>query len=456
MSNFDYDVLIIGGGGSAGFTAATTAMKSGAKVAMVEGSRLGGLCILAGCMPSKTLLHSAAEVKRLQVSGLAAYPEIHQYTRGVVNYLATGRDAAVKAKAAKGLEVIEGRAKVSGPHELIVEGRVLSAKSIVIATGSTEQVPPVPGLAESGFLDSDAFMRLEALPASLVVLGGGTQAVELAQFSARMGVKVTIIQRSEHLISNEDPRVGELIAQALEADGAEVLVGTELKAVNRSGGGVSVEFEQAGRPRSVKAEALLLSLGRRANTDDLGLAEAGVELGRKGQVVVDRYMRSSLPSVYAAGDVTGGPMVVNLAVQQGKAAGYNATHDEPREVQDRVLPRAIFTDPQFARVGLNHAEAHAAGLDFIEAEEDLGEMSVARTYPQPISGYLTLRAERQGGRLIGAELVAPEASLMIHDMAVALKMNATAGDIAAIPYIHPCLSEASEFAAGGLARQVED
>ncbi|MCF8034766.1 MAG: NAD(P)/FAD-dependent oxidoreductase [Desulfarculaceae bacterium] len=455
MSTFDYDLLIIGGGGSAGFTAATTAMKSGAKVAMVESGRLGGLCILAGCMPSKTLLHSAAEVSRLRVDGMAAYGEIHQYTRGVVDYLATGRSEAVKTKQAKGLKVIEGRACLSGPHEVMVGGRAISAQSIVIATGSVEQVPPVPGLAESGYLDSDAFMRLEALPSSLIVLGGGTQAVELAQFSARMGLEVTVVQRSDHLISDEDPRVGQLIAESLEADGATVLTGTELKQVRRQDGRVTAEFEQGGRARSVTAEALLLSLGRVANTEGLGLAEAGVELGPKGQVVVDRHMRSSLAGIFAAGDVTGGPMVVNLAIQQGKAAGYNASHDQPEEVEDQVLPRAIFSDPQFARVGLNHAEAHAGGLDFIEASEDLGEMAVARTYPRPVKGFLTLRALRRGGRLIGAELVAPEASLMIHDMAVALKLGGTAADIAAIPYIHPCLSEAGEFAAGRLARQVE-
>jgi len=455
MSDYDYDLLIIGGGGSAGFTAATTAMKSGARVGMVESGRLGGLCILAGCMPSKTLLHGAAEVARQGVDGRAAYGEIHQYTRGVVDFLAGGRTQAVAAKQQKGLEVITGRASLSGPHAVTVDGREVTAQAMVVATGSIEQVPPVPGLAGSGYMDSDAFMRLESLPASLIVLGGGTQAVELAQFSARMGVQVTIIQRSGGLVSTEDPRVGAIIAQALEADGATVLTSTKLNQVRREGDKVTAEFEHQGQSREVTAEGLLLSLGRVANTNGLGLAEAGVELGPKGQIVVDRYMRSSLASVFAAGDVTGGPMVVNLAIQQGKAAGYNATHGQPQEVDDAVLPRAIFTDPQFARVGLNHAEAQAAGLDFVEADQNLGDIAVARTYTQEVPGFLTMRALRQGGRIIGAELVAPEASLMIHDMAVALKLGGTAADIAAIPYIHPCLSEASEFVAGRVARMVE-
>ena len=455
MSGFDLDVLVIGGGGSGGFTAATTAMKNRARVGMVEAGRLGGLCILAGCMPSKALLHSAEEVAARGGDGRAVYPQVHRYTREVVDYLAGSRVKAVNAKQKKGLELFRGRARFVDPHTVEADGRRITAKSIVIATGSVEQVPGVPGLADSGYLTSDGFMRLEKLPASLIVLGGGAQAVELAQFSARMGVKTTIIQRSGHLVSSEDPRVGGIIAEALAADGAEVLTGSAVKRVERTPEGVRVEFEHQGRLRQAGAEALLLCLGRRANTGGLNLEAAGVALGGRGQVQVDRFMRTSVEHIFAAGDVTGGPMLVTLAIQQGRAAGHNASSDQPREVEDQVLPRAIFTDPQFARVGLNHAEAQAAGLDFVEADYDLGGMGAARTYPQGVKGFMTMRAGRRGGRIIGAELVAPQASLMIHDMAVALKLGGTAADIAAIPYIHPCLAEISEFAAGSLARLVE-
>ena len=454
MSKFDLDLMVIGGGGSGGFTAATTAMKYGAKVGMAEAGRLGGLCILAGCMPSKTLLHSAAQVKAQGVSGRAAYPTVHQFTRAVVEHLAGGREESVAAKQKQGLKLYRGAASFVDPHTLEVGGQKVSAANIVIATGSVEGVPPVPGLAESGYMDSDGFMNLTELPESLLVLGGGTQAVELAQVAARMGVKTTVVQRSEHLVSKYDSRFGHILAEALAQDGAEVYTGTELKQVKREDGQVTATFEHQGKEISVSAQALLLSLGRRPNTKGLNLEAVGVELGKRGEVKADRYMRTSQPHIFAAGDVAGGMMVVNLAVVQGETVGYNATHETPREVEDRVLPTAIFTDPQFARVGLSLEQAAEAGLDCLEADYELGDMGVAKTYPDKIRGYMSIRGEKGTGRIVGAELVAPEAALMIHDMAVAIKLGGTAADIASIPYIHPSLAEISEFAAGRLAKKL--
>ncbi|RJX36458.1 MAG: NAD(P)/FAD-dependent oxidoreductase [Desulfarculus sp.] len=454
MSEYDFDLFVIGGGGSAGFTAVTTAMKSGAKVGMAEAGRLGGLCILAGCMPSKTLLHSAAEVRAGGAAGAAAYPEIQRYTRGVVDYLAHGREEAVAERVKAGLQVLRGPAAFLDPHRLSVGGREVRARRILIATGSQEAAPPIPGLAETGYLTSKEFLSLSSLPSSLIVLGGGAIALELAQFAARMGVPVSVIQRSDHLLSQEDPRAGRILAEALAEEGAAIHTGTEISQVRRERAGVSLRFTRQGRESQVAAEVLLLALGRRANTEGLNLEAAGVALGRRGQVKVDRFMRTSQAHIFAAGDVTGGPMVVNLAVEQGRAAGHNATRDQPREVNDRVLPRAVFTDPQFARVGLNQAEARAAGLEFVEADYDLGGMGTAKTYPQALRGYMCLRAEKGSGKIIGAELVAPEASLMIHDVAVCLRLGGAAKDLAAIPYIHPCLAEITQFTAGNLAKQV--
>ncbi|MEW5913407.1 MAG: FAD-dependent oxidoreductase [Thermodesulfobacteriota bacterium] len=454
MSAYDFDLFVIGGGGSAGFTAITTAMKAGAKVGMAESGRLGGLCILAGCMPSKTLLHSAVQVRAEGLEGAAAYPEIQRFTRRVVDYLAGGREESVAERVKAGLQVLRGTASFVDPHCLAVGGQEISAGSIVIATGSQEAAPPIPGLAQAGYLTSKEFLSLSYLPNSLVVLGGGAVALELTQFAARMGVAVSLIQRSQHLLSKEDPRAGSLLAQVLSEEGAAVYTGTEISQVRRERAGVSVRFSQQGKESQLSAEVLLLAMGRQANVEGLNLVAAGVELDRRGAVKVDRYMRTSQAHIFAAGDVTGGPMVVNLAVEQGRAAGHNAVHDQPREVNDQVLPRAVFTEPQFARVGLNQAEAAAAGLDCAQADYDLGGMGTAKTYPQALRGYLCLRAEKNSGRVVGAELVAPEASLMIHDVAVCLKLGGTAADLAAIPYIHPCLAEITQFTAGNLAKLV--
>lgn len=454
MSAYDLDVLVIGGGGSGGFTAATTALKSGARVGMVEAGRLGGLCILAGCMPSKTLLHCAALVRQMGLPGAGAYAQVRELKRAVVEHLAGGREHAVNEKLKQGLQLYRGRARFTDPHTVEVDGRAIRAAKIVLATGSREVWPPLPGLKEAGCLVAEEFMDLPELPASLAVLGGGAIACELAQYAARMGVATTLIQRGPRLLSKEAPRVGQVIEEALAADGVGVITGTELTAVESAPEGKTVRFVQNGAAQAVQAQAVLVALGRRPNLEGLNLEAAGVAVA-KGAPVVDRYMRTSVEHIFAAGDVTGQALVVNLAVLQGEIAGYNATHDTPRPIDDRVLPRAVFTDPQMARVGLNAGQAREAGLDFVEAEHDLGGMGVARTYPQEVRGFMALRAERGSGRIIGAELVAPEAALMIHDVAVAMKLGGTAQDLSEIPYIHPSLAEITNFTAERLARLLQ-
>lgn len=455
MSAYDLDVLIIGGGGSGGFTAATTAMRHAAKVGMVEQGRLGGLCILAGCMPSKTLLHAAAAQRAAPKPLGEFYPGLLARRREVVEYLAGRRVEAVKAKQAKGLEVISGRAGFVDAHTVEVEGRALRAAAIVIATGSAERVPELPGLGEAGFLTAETLMEAPALPASLAVLGGGAIALEMAQYAARLGVAVTILQRSPRLLSAEAPAVGDTLRAALEAEGIAVLTGVELTGVEAANGTKTVRYRQDGAPGALAVAEILVALGRGPHTAGLNLAAAGVATTR-GAVTVDQAMRTNVDHIFAAGDVTGVSMVVNLAVMQGEVAGHNAAHPAgvPRLVDDRVLPRAVFTDPQFARVGLSRAQCEAAGLDFVEAAQELSSLGVARTYPGPVPGFLALRAARADGLILGAELVAPEASLMIHELAVAMKLAGRARDIAEIPYVHPCLSEITQSVAEKLDRLV--
>lgn len=450
MSEYDLDVLVIGGGGSAGFTAATVALARGARTGMVEAGRLGGLCILAGCMPSKALLHAADQVHRAGGSGDRIYPEALERKRRLVDLLAGARVRAVEAKQAQGLELIRGRARLTGPHSVEVEGREISAASIVIAAGSTEIIPPLPGLAEAGYLVTADLMDLEALPKSLLVLGGGVMALEMAQYTARMGVKTTIIQRSPHLLSKQPPEVGELLAEALGAEGVEVFTDTEMVRIEAGDQGKTAVFMHGGREMRVSGEEMLAAFGRKAMTAGLGLEEVGVELER-GAVKVDRFMRTSLDSVYAAGDVTGVNMVVNLAILQGEVAGANASGGQ-REIDDSVLPQAVFTDPEYARVGLSREQCQARGIDYAEAVYDLSAVGAARTYAQPLAGFMTMRADRADGRILGAEIVAPHASLLIHDTAVAMKLGGVPRDLAELPYVHPCLSELTSLCAHRLAK----
>ncbi len=452
---FDLDMLVIGGGGSGGFTAATTALKSGARVGMVEAARLGGLCILAGCMPSKTLLHWAERLRQEGTEARRHHPQVLEQKRRVVDFLAGKRVEAVQARQAKGLEVFQGRARFVDPHTVEFEGRRLSARSIVIATGSAWSLPPVPGLDSETCLLGEQFLELEELPESLVVLGGGPLALEMAQYSLRMGVDTTIVQRSPRLLSKEPAPVGELLEEALAAEGATIYTGTKLLAVEKTAGGRAVVFEHQGQERRIEAQAVLAALGRRPNSQGLNLEAAGVETSR-GAVKVDRFMRTSREHIFAAGDVTGVNLVVNLAILQGEIAGYNATHPErPREIDDRVLPQAVFTDPQFARVGRRAGELEKAGVEFEQALYKLSGLGVSRTYPQPPKGFMLMRAAPADGRILGAEIVAPEAALLIHDTAVAMKLGGTVYDLAELPYVHPCLSELTNLCAGRLARQIK-
>lgn len=451
----DYDLFVIGGGGSGGFTAATTAMKLGAKVAMAESGRLGGLCILAGCMPSKSMLHDAEQLWRSGQASPAKAAGVLARKRSVVDYLAGSREKTVAAKRDQGLTVLDGRARFTGPHTVEVNGREISAGHFVVATGSVESLPPLSGLEEAGYITSHSLMELEPLPDSLIVLGGGTLALEMAQYAVRMGVAVTIIQRSGHLLSKEDERVGQVLAEALAAEGVKVLTGCAVKRVETGSGQKTVVFDRDGAEASVSGREILVALGRRPASEGLGLEAAGVETGRRGEVVVNDEMRTSAGHIFAAGDVTGRLMVVNLAVLQGEVAGHNAAGREPRRVDETVLPRAVFTDPEFARVGRNRADCQRDGIEFVEAEYSLTDMGAARTYAETVRGFVAMRAEKGSGRILGAEMVAPHASLMIHDMAVAMTLGGTAAQVADIPYIHPCLAEATNLCAYRLARKLK-
>jgi pyruvate/2-oxoglutarate dehydrogenase complex dihydrolipoamide dehydrogenase (E3) component len=312
----------------------------------------------------------------------------------------------------------------------------------------------VPGLKDAGYLLSESFMDLEELPESMLVLGGGTMALELSQYLVRMGVETHLIQRSRHVLSDEEPRVGETLQAALADEGCHIYTGTDLREVSSGQRGKRARFDHGGKEVEVSAREVLVCLGRRPNSECLNLEAAGVETGPKGAVLADWQARTSQPHIFAAGDVTGWNMVVNLAVAQGEVAGHNATGDRPKSLEGLVLPFAVFTDPEFVRVGRNRPQCESEGLEFVEVEQELADMGPALTYPGKLRGFMKMRAAKQDGRILGAELVAPHASLMIHDVALAMHLGAGPEAIAELPYIHPCLAEIVNNCAHSLARRI--
>lgn len=461
-----YDLVVIGGG-SGGYAAARTGAALGLRVAVIEGGEeLGGLCILRGCMPSKTLIESANRyrtIRRAAEFGLRAgghspdMAAIVARKRLLVKEFADYRAGQLTDGR---FALIRGRARFVSRHEVAVALRgggeeTVTGRAFVIATGSRHALPPVAGLAETPHLTSDEALELETLPESLIVLGGGAVALEMAHYFDALGSQVSLIQRSAHVLSAFDADIGRAVEEAFRARGMRVETGTRLKRVEAAaGGGVSVTFSMGGTAQRIEAAALLCAMGRAPATDGLGLEEIGVALDR-GRIVVDEAQRASLPHVFAAGDVCGPDEVVHVAVQQGEVAAVQAARflgaaAPDRRMDYRIRLFAAFCEPQAAVAGLGEEEAARQGISVRAASypfDDHGKSIVASER----HGFVKLVAEDGSGKILGGAAVGPEASELIHEIAVAMHFHATAADLAAVPHYHPTLSEIWTYPAEELA-----
>ena len=465
-----YEFVIIGGG-SAGYAAARTAHDLGLKTAVIDAAEtLGGLCILRGCMPSKTLIESANRnltLRRagefgLSASNLSVYPEkIRERKRFLIGDFAGYRQGQLQDGR---FDLIRGRANYVDAQTIRVElndggGRTLSAQTSLVATGSVISRPPIDGLAEAGYLVSDDVLDAAELPESIIVLGGGAIALEMAHYYEGLGVKTTVIQRSPQVLKAEDGDVAKALEGAFIDRGIELYTGTKLIEVRVKDGNKVVRFEHGGATKSVSADEILQALGRQPNTEGLALESAGVVLDGR-HIRTDEHQAASVPNIFAAGDVAGPHEVVHIAIEQGEAAATNAAiHLGKLEPAKRVAISydlklfGVFTEPQVASVGLNEREAKKAGIDVISATypfDDHGKsMVLGETH-----GFVKLLADRTTGRMIGGAVVGPEGSELIHEIVVALRYGATAAEFARIPHYHPTLSEIWTYPAEDLADQI--
>ncbi|HXW51466.1 MAG TPA: FAD-dependent oxidoreductase, partial [Candidatus Acidoferrales bacterium] len=378
-SSHDFDLCVLGAG-SAGYAAATTARSMGKSVALVDGTApLAGLCILRGCMPSKTLLRSAEIAHLTRIApALGVHPgdvrvDVGEIVRRKDRIIADFADDRVNG--IKKFPLFLGAPRFVSRSSLVVGQDRIRARRFVVATGSIIDVPPIPGLHETGFLTSDDVLNLTRLPASVIVLGGGATAVELAQYLARVGAHVTVVQRSETLLSCEDPDVGAALRSAFEGEGIVVRTGTRLVQVERAGERKRVRFESNGVEEAVEADEVFAALGRKPNVDGFGLDAAGIAYDRGG-VKTDRYLRTSNPHIFAAGDVTGAYELVHVAVYGGQLAARNAFTRSPKPINyDLIAARAVFTDPQVAVAGLTERELTERHIAYEKASfpfDDLG------------------------------------------------------------------------------------
>src|SRR5688500_8520727 len=374
MPSSEYDVAVIGGG-SGGYAAARTCAAGGLKTAVLEGGeRVGGLCILRGCMPTKALLYSAEVLHVAQNSaslGVRArevcfdMKEIVARKDRLITEFAEYRRSQLENKR---FDFIRATASFRDPHTLsLSNGDELRAKNFIIATGSVQAPSPMPSLDEVGYITSDEAISLEKLPKSLIVLGGGAVSVEFAQFFCRLGVRVTLIQRSEFILKEEDADAAKVIEEVFRREGMTVFTGTNLKSAWREGNLKGVSFEHQGQTVRIAAEEIFFGLGRVPNTAGLRLENAGVRLAL-GRFLVNSEMQTNVPHIYAAGDCTGLHEIVHIAIQQGEIAAHNIIHPREHHCMDyRLLASVVFTEPQVGRVGLTEKAAQLEKIPHLAA-----------------------------------------------------------------------------------------
>lgn len=453
-----HDVIVIGGG-SAGYAAARTAREGGADVAIVDPGPLGGLCILRGCMPTKSILRSAevaALMRRAKEFGFAPV-DVTARLSAIIDrkdrLIREFADDRIKALRDPGFTLYESAASFESPTELRVGTETLSARAFVIATGSVTRDIQVPGLQEVGYLTSDTILDLREPPPSLIVLGGGPVATEFGQFYARIGTRVTIIQRGPHLLSQLDPDLGEVLEAAFREEGITVWTGTQLLRCARQGSNTVATFLHHGREQTAAGELILQALGRRPNIDALHLDAAGVKLN-DGRITVDQAMRTSQPHIFAVGDVNDLHSIVHIAIQQGEVAGFNAVHPQgsARLMDDRLFAEVVFTDPQVAVVGLSERECQARQIPYETASYPFADHGKAMLRGET-HGFVKLLAAPKTGELLGAQIVGPEAGELIHELIAVMYYRGTVQDLVRMPHYHPTLAEIVTYPAEDLLKK---
>ncbi|MEK6762937.1 MAG: dihydrolipoyl dehydrogenase [Nitrospirota bacterium] len=454
-----HDVIVIGGG-SAGYAAARTARDAGADVAIVDQGPLGGLCILRGCMPTKAILRSAevaallSRTKEFGLSPVSAIADLSAIVDRKDRLVREFAEYRIQQLQDPSFTLYQSQAVFRSPHEIAVGDTILSAGSFMIATGSRPREVPIPGLVPTGYFTSDTILDLRTQPGSLIVLGGGAVALELSQFFARLGTKVTILQRGPTLLSEMDEDVGRVLETALIDEGIEVVTGTQLLRVTRDTTEKTVWAVKDGRERSYVGQEILQALGRQPNIEGLRLDLANVTVDG-GRIVVDSAMRTSQPHIYAVGDVNDVTPIVHLAIQQGEVAAYNATHaNRPAKMIDhRLDTEVVFTDPQVAVLGLNEVRAKADKVPYLAASYPFADHGKALCLGAT-QGFVKLLAAPQTGEILGAQIVGPEAGELIHELIAVMYYRGTAGDLLRMPHYHPTLAEIVTYPAESIVGQL--
>jgi dihydrolipoamide dehydrogenase len=462
-AQYDYNLVVIGAG-SAGLVSAYIAAATKAKVALVEKHRMGGDCLNTGCVPSKALIRSAkllshiARSKEFGIREARAEFDFAEVMERVARVVRTVEPHdSVERYTALGVDCIEGSAKITSPWTVEVDtpnGRkTLATKNIVIAAGARPFVPPIPGIEEVGYLTSDTVWKLREQPKRLVVLGGGPIGSELTQAFARLGSQVTQVEMLPRLLIREDPEVSAIVQKRFESEGIRVLVNHKAKRFAVEGGEKILIAEHEGRDVRIPFDALLVAVGRVANTEGYGLEELGIGTTKARTVETDEYLQTIYPNIYACGDVAGPFQFTHTASHQAWYAAVNALFGSFRRFKAdyRVIPWSTFTDPEVARVGLSESEAKAQNIPHTVTVYGIDDLDRAIADGEA-HGFVKVLTKPGTDRILGATIVGEHAGDLLAEYVLAMKHGLGMNKILGTIHIYPTLAEANKYAAGNWKR----
>ncbi|MBS3761747.1 MAG: dihydrolipoyl dehydrogenase [Planctomycetes bacterium] len=454
-NSYDFDIVVIGGG-PAGYVAAIRASQLGANVALIEKHFLGGVCGNVGCIPTKALIHTARvmlEVERAVELGLEVndlkldFARAAEHRDGVVETLRQGVQQLVQSK---GVELLRGDASFSDSHTLAISGSdeetEITAAKIMVATGSQPvELPQAPFEGEK-IIDSSTAVHLDELPDSLLVVGGGYIGCEFSAAFTTLGVDVTIVEMLDRILSLMDPDCAREVYKFLKKRGADIYTGTKMEGIETTKSGIKATLSNG---KTVEAEKALICVGRRPFAEGIGLQEIGVELDQKGAIKVNEHLQTSVPHIYAIGDVNGGTLLAHVASYEGTVAAAHATGTLSATVDYRVVPAIAFTHPEVGTVGLNEEDAEKQGLDVITKKFPMRALGKAHVDAE-LDGFTKIIADADTKEILGVHIVCSEASNLIAEGALAMQLEATADELAEMIHAHPSMPEALKETAEGI------
>ena len=461
MTNYDYDLVILGGGAAA-FAAATEADRRELRTVIINaGLPMGGTCVNVGCVPSKHLLALGKNLHHPahpDFSSVEVHAPAFDFDRAMDD-----KDALVKALRQQNyqdvldsfshVEYMEGRGKLIDSHSIKVGERTLTGDKILISTGSSTQLPHFKGLVATGYLTNIEALSLDRLPKSLIVLGSGFLALEFTQIFNRMGTKITLVARAPRILRVQEPEISEALRICLESEGIDVRTETNVLEMNLGTTGKQIRVATPDGEQTLEAEDILLATGVRGNVDDLGLEEIGVEVVDNDRVKINPQMQTAVPHIYAAGDITGRKRLETVAAKEGKLAVENAFFDAGKSIDFGSIPYAVFTDPEVASVGLTEAE-YMAQYGTCSCRTIPMEMVPRAVAVNDTRGLLKMVVHHETGKIMGVHILAPNASEMIHEATLAVKFGLTVDDLIDTVHIFPTYCEAIKMAAQAFRRDI--